>query len=89
MRFERKPLVELERECNHARTRGLIKDLIYCPLERNPYIVLKFCDETHDDLMKKIFTYVQKNYDVDTIELSMKEKTLYISYDFWKRFPSE
>ena len=84
-----KPLIELERECNHARLRGLLKDLIYCPLEKNPYIVLKFSEDTPKCVMEKILRYVKQNYDIDIIELSVSEKTMYISYDFWKRFPSD
>jgi hypothetical protein len=84
-----KPLIELERECNHARLRGLLKDLIYCPLSNHPYLVLKFSEETPKSCMERILRYIKQNYDIDIIELSVVERTMYISYDFWKRFPSD
>ena len=89
MSDELKPLIELERECEQARLVGLLQDLIYCPLSSNPYIVLKFSENTTKRSMDKIQRYIKENYDIDVIELSHKERTLYVSYDFWKRFPSD
>lgn len=85
----RKPLIDLERECSRAREKDLLDEFLFCPTSSQPYMLLRFHSTTHDAILSKILAYVKRNYDVDNIELNIEDKTLYIVYDFWKRFPSD
>lgn len=89
MTEDKKPIIDLERECQTARKNDLIEEYVYCPTSSQPYMLIRFYESTSKAVMQKIVSYITLNYDIEYSELNLDDKTLYICYNFWKRFSSE
>lgn len=84
-----KPLIKLEQECSRARLANLIDSLIYNPLIERPYILVRFYESTPKATKDAVRSYILNTYDVVSAEFFDEDTSLYIEYDFWKRFPSD
>jgi len=82
-----RPLIELEQECVNARSAKLIDSFIYNPLINRPYMLIRFYNSTSRATKDTIRTYIIKTYDVVSVDYIAEDSSLYVVYDFWKRFP--
>lgn len=85
----KRPLVKLEEELKLAKLKNLIQDLSYNVYLAESYIQITFNPDTHPTVKMQLFNHIRLNYEVNTIHFLHEEKVLYISYDFWNRYPDQ
>jgi hypothetical protein len=82
---ERKPLIELEQECEDARNRNLIDEYLYNPFLTRPYILIRFHKTTAFAQKLEIREYIKRHYTVESAEFVSEGNALYVVYGFWDR----